>query len=469
MQLSLQQKLLGLIAGLLVATLIVAVVGWNGLRQTQGEVNQVATDTASMDQLARLTHQMLSVRTAVLKHIMVQDQATKGQLDSEIAQLDQEIGQIFDEWEAADPGGKYRDVREQLASAWAAYVETRDNVALAASRRFDTVAATQAVNGELAQRFAAVDDAITEARQQMRAQTEVSVTSAHSTVSRSELILLGVTLGAAVLGIAVGILLTRPIVRAAQAIAGVSEQLAARDLVSLEQALQRLAQGDLTADFAVDAQPIPVSGRDELGRAAQAFNRMLERLGQVGAAFGQTITGLNQLVAQVRGAVIAVNQAGDQSLQLAGQIAGATQAVAQTIQDVAQGSAQQAEQVTTASTATAEMAQTIEAVAKAAQEQGRALQRAAELAQTIAEHNQQLEQIARQVVDSATHNAQQAQTGAQTVEQSMAAMLRVRTQVEETAHTMRALGEQSQQIGRIVQTIEDLTEQTNLLALNAAI
>lgn len=366
MQLSLRQKLLGLIAGLLVATLIVAAVGWNGLRQTQGEVGRVAANTTAMDELARLTQEMFLVRADVLKHVIAQDQATKAQLEGEIAKLDQKIGQIFDEWEADDPSGKYRGVREQLASAWASYVQARDNITLAASRRLDTTAATQAVNGELAQRFAAVDDAITEARRQIRAETQVSVTTVRSAVGRSELILLGVTLAAAILGMAAGFLLTRPIVRAAQAIAGVSEQLAARDLVALEQALQRLAQGDLTADFAVDAQPIPVSSRDELGRAAQAFNRMLERLGQVGAAFGQTIAGLNQLVAQVRDAVAAVNQAGDQSLQLAGQISSATQAVAQTIQDVAHGSAQQAEQVTTASSATAEMTQTIDAVAKAA-------------------------------------------------------------------------------------------------------
>ncbi len=469
MQLSLQQKLLGLVAGLLVATVIVAAVGWNGLRQTEGKVQDIAVATTALDELARLTHRMKSVRIAVLRHVMAQDAASKSQFDSEIAQLDQEIGRIFNEWEAADPSGQYRDTREQLAAAWAAYVQATNELTLAASRRFDTTAAMEAANGPVAQRFAAVDDAITSARQQIRTETQASVTTAESTVRRSELILLGVTLAAAVLGMAVGFLLTRPIVRAAQAIAGVSEQLAARDLVTLEEALQRLAQGDLTAHFAVDAQPIPVTSRDDLGRAAQAFNQMLERLGQVGNAFGQTVAGLNQLVAQVRGAVSAVTQSGEQSLQLAGQISSATQAVAQTIQDVAQGSAQQAEQVTTASSATAEMAQTIDAVAKAAQEQGRALQRAAELAQAIAEQNQQLEQIARQVVATADQNAQQAQAGSQTVEQSMSAMLRVRSQVEGTAQTIRVLGEQSQQIGRIVQAIEDLTEQTNLLALNAAI
>gem|GEM_PF-717547 len=294
-----------------------------------------------------------------------------------------------------------------------------------------------------------------------------------ATARQRGLLMLGLTALAAVSGLGLAWLVARAI---------------ARPLARATEAASRIAVGDL--DVALQA----TDSRDEVGQLTKQFRAMIEYIRTLADAAGKMAEGdltvevvprserdvlgrafahltdrLGQALAEIRYLSGVVARAGDQSLQLAGQISSATQAVAQTIQDVAHGSTQQAEQVTTAATATAEMTQTIDAVAKAAQEQGRALQRAAELAQTIAEHNQQLEQIARQVVDSATHNAQQAQTGAQTVEQSMAAMLRVRTQVEETAHTMRALGEQSQQIGRIVQTIEDLTEQTNLLALNAAI
>ena len=294
-----------------------------------------------------------------------------------------------------------------------------------------------------------------------------------ATARQRGLLMLGLTALAAVSGLGLAWLVARAI---------------ARPLARATEAASRIAVGDL--DVALQA----TDSRDEVGQLTKQFRAMIEYIRTLADAAGKMAEGdltvevvprserdvlgrafahltdrLGQALAEIRYLSGVVARAGDQSLQLAGQISSATQAVAQTIQDVAHGSTQQAEQVTTAATATAEMTQTIDAVAKAAQEQGRALQRAAELAQTIAEQNQQLEQIARQVVDSATHNAQQAQSGAQTVEQSMAAMLRVRSQVEETAHTMRALGEQSQQIGRIVQTIEDLTEQTNLLALNAAI
>jgi methyl-accepting chemotaxis protein len=469
MQLTLQQKLMGLVAGLLVATVVVALVGWNGLRQTQQQVRSVAVDTLAMEEVAKLTDRMLTVRTNALRHVIAQDAGSKAKIDSEIAQLDQEVEQILDEWEALDLQSKYRKEREQLASAWADYVQLRNEMTLTFSRRGDTAAAMQAATGPVGQRFAAVSEALIEVRRQVEENAQASEIAAEQATRRAELLLLGVTAVAAVLGLGTALLLTRPIVRAARAIAGVSEQLAERELAALEQALQRLAQGDLTADFVLDARPVPVTSRDELGRAALAFNRMLERLQAVGTAFGQTVGGLNGLVAQVRGSVAAVNQAGEQSLQLAGQISSATQAVAQTIQQVAHGSAQQAEQVTTASTATAEMAQTIDAVAKAAQEQGRALQRAVELAQGIAERNQQVEQVARQVVAGAEQNARQAQDGSRTLAEALAAMQRVRGLVEETVVTVRGLGEQSQRIGRIVEAIEGLTDQTNLLALNAAI
>ena len=469
MQLTLQQKLMGLVAGLLVATAVVAVVGWNGLRQTRDQVRLVVAGTMAMDEVAKLTDRMLTVRTNALRHVMAQDAETKAKIESEIVQLDREVEQLLDEWESLDPQGEFQNEREQLAATWAAYVQARNELTLTFSRQGDAAAAMQAAAGPVGQRFAAVTEAITEARQKVEDYAQLSQLAAERATRQAQLVVLGVTAAAAVLGLGIGLLLTRPIVRAAQAIAGMSEQLAERELAALEHALQRMAQGDLTADFVVDARPVPVSSRDELGRAAEAFNRVLERLHVVGAAFGQTIGGLNALVAQVRGSVAAVNQVGEQSLQLAGQISGATQAVAQTIQQVAHGSAQQAEQVTTASTATAEMTQTIDAVAKAAQEQGRALQRAVELAQGIADRNQQVEQVARQVVSGAEQNARQAQEGSRALADALGAMQRVRTLVEETVVTVRGLGEQSQRIGRIVEAIEGLTEQTNLLALNAAI
>ncbi|MCM8750682.1 MCP four helix bundle domain-containing protein, partial [Thermomicrobiaceae bacterium CFH 74404] len=270
-----------------------------------------------------------------------------------------------------------------------------------------------------------------------------------ATARQRGLLMLGLTALAAVSGLGLAWLVARAI---------------ARPLARATEAASRIAVGDL--DIALQA----TDSRDEVGQLTKQFRAMIEYIRTLADAAGKmaegdlTVEVVPRSERDVLGRAFAhltdrLGQALAEIRYLSGVVA----------RDVAQGSAQQAEQVTTAATATAEMTQTIDAVAKAAQEQGRALQRAAELAQAMAEQNQQLEQIARQVVESADHNAQQAQAGGQTVEETLAAMQRVRRQVEETAQTMRALGEQSQQIGRIVQTIEDLTEQTNLLALNAAI
>lgn len=251
-------------------------------------------------------------------------------------------------------------------------------------------------------------------------------------------------------------------VRAANAIAN-------QDLARLTDAMQAVANGDLTRSIQLQVRPLDIDSADEIGQLARAFNQMISSLEKVKNGFNQAVRDLNDAMRQVQATANSVAESGHETRHMAEQIASATQEVASTIQDVAQGSAAQAEQVSSVSTAFEQMAQTIEAVARGAQEQGRGLQGAASLVQTIAETNRIMAEAAEQGLNNAQINAERARAGNETVQRTVQAMSTVQGQVRLAAERVAEMGERSKQIELIVKAIEELTEQVNLLALNAAI
>jgi len=62
-----------------------------------------------------------------------------------------------------------------------------------------------------------------------------------------------------------------------------------------------------------------------------------------------------------------------------------------------------------------------------------------------------------------------AESGLQAVQNAIGGMNSIRDQIQETSKRIKRLGESSQEIGEITELISDITEQTNVLALNAAI
>ena len=64
---------------------------------------------------------------------------------------------------------------------------------------------------------------------------------------------------------------------------------------------------------------------------------------------------------------------------------------------------------------------------------------------------------------------EQSQAGSRVIEDTVVEMQKISATVGDAAQTIQAMGESSQRISGIVQVIKDVAEQTNLLALNAAI
>ena len=179
-----------------------------------------------------------------------------------------------------------------------------------------------------------------------------------------------------------------------------------RTVVGLEQAVARLADGDLTVK-------VDEGGDDELGRISRGFNRMSARfkqsLGEVSASTSQIAAAAEEL-----SAVSALTRQGiGQQQSGTDQVATAMHEMAATVQDVARNTAQ-----------AAEAARQADGVAKSGN---------GEVRQTV------------EVING------------------------LAAEVDHAAQVIQKLAEDSQAIGGVMEVIRGVAEQTNLLALNAAI
>ena len=180
---------------------------------------------------------------------------------------------------------------------------------------------------------------------------------------------------------------------------------------------KRISEGQLD-------EQVVVEGRDEIGRLAEALNRMTSVIVK---NLREEIDKSSRLFASIREAIFHLSSS-------------ATEMNAIIVSQVA-GSAQQAAAVQEVTTTAEEIAVT---------------------ARQITANSQTVESMA----EATSRNSQ---AGTEDVGNATAGMATLRGQVQNIAVNMLKLGDQSQRIGGIVEIIDEISDQTNLLALNAAI
>ena len=208
--------------------------------------------------------------------------------------------------------------------------------------------------------------------------------------------------------VSVGLVITRTITQPVRELVHGAEQIGAGNLV----------------------HRLNVRTSDELGRLAEAFNRMTERLRET------TVSVDTDKNARAR-----------------------TEMLLQTI----------AETASNLVSATSEILAGTTQQAAGAQEQAAAVAQTVTTINEVVQTSEQAAQRARAVATIAHDSRDQGNAGKRVIEQSISAMGTVSEQVDSSAESIQALAEQAEAIGEIVATLNDIAEQTNLLALNAAI
>ncbi|WP_250656161.1 methyl-accepting chemotaxis protein [Alkalimarinus coralli] len=158
---------------------------------------------------------------------------------------------------------------------------------------------------------------------------------------------------------------------------------------------------------------IDLSSQDEIGQTAQVFNLMMKRI--------------NDVMAQIKSAVLQLSAASEQLATIASQTSVSTQKQQADTDQVA--------------TAIHQMSTTVQQVA----------------------HSTNEAQQAAQSADSQTSD------GREVASQSASLINELMDEIQNTSALIESLDQESQNIGSVVDTINGIAEQTNLLALNAAI
>jgi len=203
--------------------------------------------------------------------------------------------------------------------------------------------------------------------------------------------------------------------------AGGAGVLVARRIVRPVEALAATAQGIRDGDLSREAE---VTGQDEVGRLAEAFNAMAA---QLRAAFGKQHRERDHLIVQIREAAGALG-------------AQATEILATTTQQVL-GATEQSAAVTQATTTVDE----IKAI------------------------TEQLVTRSQTVADTAQRTVEVSRTGQEISRETIAGMAQIKTRVDVIQENILSLSERMQQIGEIIDTVEAIASQSNMLALNAAV
>ena len=179
-----------------------------------------------------------------------------------------------------------------------------------------------------------------------------------------------------------------------------------RPLQDTLNAVQRIAEGDLTASVQVDR-------RDEMGQLQQGIQHMA--------------TTLRELIGGIRDGV--------------GQIASAAEELSAVTEQTRAGANSQKSETDQVATAMHEMSATVQEVARNAE----------------------------QASQAANEADGQARLGDQVVGEVIAQIERLAAEVSRSSEAMNGLQQESNKIGSVMDVIKAVAEQTNLLALNAAI
>lgn len=267
---------------------------------------------------------------------------------------------------------------------------------------------------------------------EMVASTSAEATLQATSAKRIILVASGLAL---LLGVVIGIILTRSITSPLRSVVGMLGDMAE-------------GKADLT-------RRLLAPSRDEIGDLTERFNAFVGRL-------SSTVKQVMQSSDEVEESSTQLATASEQQAEAANQISSSISIMAQRVKEQSQESIQ-------AKAATEQLSSAIEQVARGAQQQAAEVEKTSLIARDIADDLEQAVAVIRGIGEASRRNQEQASLGNRSVAAVAKGMQSIRSVASEMLTRVSELDTGSKRIGEIVSAINDVADQTSLLALNAAI
>lgn len=344
---------------------------------------------------------------------------------------------------------------------------------------------------------------IEELHESLKSDMAGAMEKADSTENNAIKLLLIMSAVSTLLGVGIGLLLSRAIIR---------------PLLQVVEMAKRVADGDLTGN-------ITINSKDELGDLGQAITRMtkslvdmINKVNQSAAMVSASATQVNSSAQSINNGAQAQASASEETSSSMEEMAASIQTVSQnadnlasnvdetsasinqmvaSIEEVARNAENMASSVSETSATVEQMTASIDRVAQDTQTLSASVQETSAtieqmvvsieqvsknsdiLAGTVSETSATIEQMAASInqvsknvtaADELSRKASaDAQAGGAAVGQVIDGIGRISDSMNSVADVINNLGRRSEEIGNIVEVIEEIADQTNLLALNAAI
>ena len=248
-----------------------------------------------------------------------------------------------------------------------------------------------------------------------------------------------------------------------------------------------LAEGDSSAH-------VEVRSRDELGRMAEAFNRISvynsemadaattiadgdltvevvpkSEKDELGIAFSTMVSSLGSVVSSVREAAMSVASSSVELEDSTKQVGDASRGLAEVSQQLAEGSSNQASSMKTAVGFMETLVSGVERVRTDSNEQVATTGTTKSVTTSLSSSISDVVKDAQAAQSNAAEANKIAANGLEVVSQTVEGMDSIQSAVISVTDKVTGLGDKSTEIGKIVSVIDEIAAQTNLLALNAAI